>query len=152
MNKQHFKQLALLGMAGGLLIASDASAEEKKSQTQTTKESPKNAASPDNPSYGNEGYHLMSDDDLKMELNDSGIKLYNSLDAKGKELARKVASQRCAGTNECKGLGSCANEKHSCIGKNDCRGQSVCGISDKNIAVKLVAEKMAQKRQTVTQD
>lgn len=95
---------------------------------------------------GNMNYKLMTEDELLLELNDQGAKLYNSLTPEGKELARAVASQMCQGTNVCKGLNACATEKNDCAGKGDCKGQGKCAFSDKNLAVKAVADKMAQKR------
>lgn len=95
---------------------------------------------------GNLGYHLMSEDELLMELNDKGAAIYNSLDAEGKALARRVASQRCDHTNECKGLNACQTDKNECAGKGACKGQGKCAFADKNLAVKVVADKLAQKR------
>ncbi len=94
----------------------------------------------------NMNYRLMTEDDLLLELNDEGTKLYQSLSPEGKKLALTVASQYCNGTNECKGLNSCQTEKNKCAGQGSCKGQSKCAISDKNLAVKLVHDKMAAKR------
>jgi hypothetical protein len=33
---------------------------------------------------------------------------------------------KCAGQNECKGLGGCKTDKHACAGQNDCKGQGGC--------------------------
>ena len=98
------------------------------------------------PNSQNLGYHVMSEKELLMELNDEGTKTYNSLDDKGKNLARLVASQRCQGSNECKGLNACKTDRNECAGKGDCKAKSKCALSDKNLAVKLVAKKMADKR------
>jgi len=96
---------------------------------------------------GNMGYHLMSEDELLLELNNDGVTLYHSLDKEGKELARYVASQRCMGSNACKGLNACQQADHACMGQGECKGQGKCSLPDKNLAVKLVAKKMAEKRQ-----
>lgn len=98
------------------------------------------------PNSENMGYYLMSEDELLLELNDEGTKIYKSLSPEGKKLAREVASQRCNGTNSCKGLNACQTDQNSCAGKGSCKGKSKCAISDKNLAVKLVAKKMAEKR------
>lgn len=95
---------------------------------------------------GNIGYHLYTDDELLLELNDQGAALYESLDQEGKALARLVASQRCDHTNECKGLNACQTDKNKCAGQGTCKGQGKCAFSDKNMAVKVVAEKMSKKR------
>lgn len=100
----------------------------------------------DDKNDGNLGYHLMTEEELLLELNDEGIKLYNKLSPEGKELARYVASQRCNGTNKCKGLNACQTEKNECAGKGSCEGLGKCAFSDKNLAVKVVSDKMAQKR------
>ena len=44
---------------------------------------------------------------------ENGEALYNSLNAEGKALARQVASQRCNGTNECRGLNACQTETNT---------------------------------------
>lgn len=98
------------------------------------------------PNGGNLGYHLMTEDELLLELSDEGTKLYNSLTPEGKLLAREVASSRCNAANVCKGLNSCKTDENDCAGKGQCKGQGKCAIADKNLAVKLVAEKMAKKR------
>lgn len=100
----------------------------------------------DDPNNGNLGYHLMTEDELLLELNDEATKLYNSLSPEGKALAREVASQRCNGTNDCKGLNACQTEHNKCAGQGSCKGTSKCAFSDKNLAVKVVAKKMAEKR------
>lgn len=131
MKKRNFFALLALGLSGSFLGAA---------------ETPKNDKPAADPAYGNMGYHLMTEDELLLELNDDGIKLYNSLDAEGKALAREVASARCNGTNKCSGLNACAGPNNSCAGQGKCQGQSKCAFSDKNLVVKLVAEKMAKKR------
>lgn len=95
---------------------------------------------------GNLGYHVYTEDELLLELNDKGTALYNGLDSEGKALARLVASQRCDHTNECKGLNACQTEKNKCAGQGSCKGQGKCAFSDKNLAVKAVADKLAKKR------
>lgn len=101
------------------------------------------------PNAGNLGYYLMTEDELLLELSADGAKLYNSLSPEGKALALKVASMRCKGTNECAGLNACKTEQNDCAGKGSCQGLGKCGIADKNLAVKLVYEKMAKKRNGV---
>lgn len=147
MKKKSLKKLAFLGIAGGLLAAQHAEANQPSSTA--SKEASKTDYSQfgsDDPNAGNLGYHLMTEEELLLELNDEGTKLYKSLDAEGKLLAREVASMRCNGTNKCQGLNACRTEENECAGKGKCKGQGKCAISDKNFAVKLVAEKMAKKR------
>lgn len=127
----------------------DTSPTQEMSEDEKLLEDP-DQTSPDDPSHGNMGYKLMTEDELLLELNDETAKLYNSLDAEGKELARKVASQRCAQQNYCANLNACATPDNSCAGKGKCKGRSKCGFSDKNLAVKVVADKMAKKREDLT--
>lgn len=98
------------------------------------------------PNAGNLGYYLMTEDELLIELNDEGVKKYKSLSPEGKKLALEVASMRCASTNACQGLNACKTEHNDCAGKGSCKGQGKCAIADKNLAVQLVYDKMAQKR------
>jgi hypothetical protein len=103
------------------------------------------------PNDSNIGYHVFTEDELLLELNDEGTKMYNSLSPEGKQMALSEASMRCAKTNLCKGLNACANEKNDCAGKGSCKGQGKCAISDKNLAVKLVYQKMNAKRSQALQ-
>lgn len=143
MKKQSFRKLALVGMTAGLCASSLAHAATTSTQKSTT-------TSQDDPNAGNLGYHLMTEQELLIELNDEGYKTYMSLTPEGKELARKVASAACNGTNECAGLNACKTDSNDCAGKGGCKGKGKCAISDKNLAVKLVAKKMAEKRAQVT--
>lgn len=140
MNKKDLKMLAILGLASGLIFQSPAYAKDAASNSDPV----------DVDEEGNRGYHLMTEDELLLELNDQGTKLFNSLTPEGKKLALKVASQRCNNTNECKGLNACKTDSHECAGKGSCKGQSKCAFSDKNLAVKVVADKMAQKRSNLS--
>lgn len=138
MKKRSFKKLALFGLATGVLTLQGLEAVDLNKKQPSTQA--------DDPNAGNLGYHLMTEDELLLELNDEGYKLYMSLSPEGKLLARKVASTRCNGSNECKGLNACKTDKNECAGKGDCKGQGKCAVADKNLAVKLVAKKMAAKR------
>lgn len=98
------------------------------------------------PNSENMGYHLLTEDELLMQLNDQAAKQYQALSPEGKALAREVASQRCQGTNDCKGLNACQTDSNKCAGQGSCKGQSKCAFSDKNLVIKLVTKKMAEKR------
>jgi hypothetical protein len=145
MNKKNFKDLILLGLSGSLLTSANLTAAEGTKADASKDDAEKNAA------YGNMNYHLMTDEDMKLELSPEGLNLYNQLDDEGKKLARTVASQRCAQSNICKGLNACATDKNTCAGKGDCKGKSKCGFSNKDLAVKVVFEKLQkQKRDQLT--
>lgn len=87
----------------------------------------------------------MSEDDLKMHLNDEGKSTYEKLTPEGKLLALRLANGSCQGKNSCKGQGGCSNKDHDCAGKNSCRGQGTALFTDKNKAVQI-AKKMSDKR------
>lgn len=88
----------------------------------------------------------MTESDLLSQLNPQGKATYQGLDPAGKALALKLANQDCKGQNECKGLNSCKTSEHSCAGKGSCAGTSAAPFKDKNLAVKVAAMKMAEKR------
>lgn len=152
MQKKDFIKLAVMGLSSGLLITNQLNSplQATEQQTESNGCGSKNGCGGSDNSYGedngNIGFHILSEDELLLELNAKGEKLYMSLSDEGKELARKVASQRCNGTNECKGLNACQTEAHGCAGQGSCKGQGKCGFSDKNLAVKVVSMKMALKR------
>lgn len=168
--KRSFKKIALLGIAAGLCVvnegplvakevkdqlggelfakllsdASTSSAKDAKTSPDQTKSAKDNEA--EKYKSQNMGYHLVTEDELVGNLNAKGLKLYLGLDEEGKLLARKVASQLCNGTNDCKGLNACKTDNNDCAGQGSCRGKSKCAIGDKNLAVKLAAKHMAEKR------
>lgn len=140
MKKHSFKQAAFVGITAGALLTQTLDAAEAKTKTAAS------ATENTDPNAGNMGYHLMTEEELLLELNDEGYKLYMSLTPEGKALAREVASTRCNGSNACKGLNACATDKNKCLGQGACKGQGKCAMSDKNLAVKVVAKKMAAER------
>lgn len=92
---------------------------------------------------------LMSEDQLMSQLNEHGKQMYRGLNAEGKALAIKLASRSCKGTNDCKGQNACKTANNSCAGKGSCAGTSKCSFKDKNLAVKVAAQKQAEKRAQV---
>ncbi len=88
-----------------------------------------------------------SDDaQILSQLNDEGKSIYRGLDPAGKAMADKLINQSCKGKNDCKGLNSCKTAENSCAGKGSCQGKSPGPFKDKNQAVKIVAQKMSEKR------
>lgn len=158
MQKKDFVKLAVMGLSSGLLLTNQFSPpiQAAEKPTESNGCGSKNGCGGNNGCSGNDGnnandngnigYKVLSEDELLLELSAKGEKLYMSLSDEGKALARKVASQRCNGTNECKGLNACQTESHACAGQGSCKGQGKCGFSDKNLAVKVVSMKMAEKR------
>lgn len=156
MKKRGFQRMALLGLTSGLLLVNakteggDESGKNnlnsRINKSLTSNDAANNSKDNDDPNNSNLGYHLMTEDELLIELNDEGTKMYNSLSPESKKLALQVASMRCAQTNPCAGLNACATEKNDCAGKSQCKGTGKCAVSDKNLAVKLVYDKMADKR------
>lgn len=163
MNKKKYIQLALMGIASGLVVP-QVNADEGVPHTLLAKscasckavaigdglkKADSTVTADDDYSDlkdGNTGIQTVSEAELLSQLNDEGKANYNSLSPEGKELARQVASQKCNAQNTCKGLNSCKTDKNSCAGKGSCKGQSKCSFTDKNLAVKLVSQKMAQQR------
>ncbi|HEV8051711.1 MAG TPA: hypothetical protein VGP47_04385, partial [Parachlamydiaceae bacterium] len=88
----------------------------------------------------------LTESELLSQLNEQSKAAYKGLDAAGKALALKMANQSCEGKNECKGLNSCKNNEHACAGKGSCAGTAKSNFKDKNLAVKVAALKMAEKR------
>jgi hypothetical protein len=88
----------------------------------------------------------LNEADLQSKLNAQGKSTYNSLTPEGKKLALQLANAECKGKNDCKGLNSCKTDKNECAGKGGCKAQSKCSFKDKNLAVKVAAAKMAEKR------
>lgn len=138
MKKNSLKRLACLGVASGLCLVQGIEAKDSTSTPATEQANDPNA--------GNLGYYMMSEKELQDELNDDGYKLYQSLSPEGKKIALEIASARCNGTNECKGRNACKTDKNDCAGKGSCKGTGKCAVSDKNLAVKLASEVMANKR------
>lgn len=156
MKKNDLKKLALLGLASGIVLSHVEAGEASKNHqiqissllaanTSKAKSNLSDQSQPD-PNEGNLGYHLMTEEELLLELNEEGQRMYNAMDPANKKLARDVASGRCANTNYCQGLNACKTEKNACAGQASCKGNGKCGISDKNLAVRLVYNKMMKKR------
>ena len=97
---------------------------------------------------GNLGYHLLTEKELMLELNAEGIKMYNSLTPEGKATVLRVASARCGNSNECAGLNACQTAKNECAGKGSCKGQGKCALADKNLAVKIVYNKLMKEKRS----
>jgi len=139
------KILALAGLCSGLFLTNVCSAAESKKNIQ--KNNAQTTISYKQREAENTGYHMMTEDELFLYLNSRTREMYKKLSPEGKKLALKVASARCNGTNECSGLNACKTAENECAGKGDCKGKGKCALADKNLAVKLVAEKMAKKRE-----
>lgn len=137
MKKTNLKKLAATGLAGGLLLANstayaDSNHEGMNQYNESSKQNNENKT--------------ISESDLLSQLNAEGKTAYENLDAEGKKLALKLASQTCKAKNECKGLNSCKTSKNSCAGQGGCRGTSKGPFTDKNTAVTVAMKKMAEKR------
>lgn len=151
MKKQQFIHLMLTGVTAGLLISPQfrhLAAEEKKELGGKTDE---NFMKLVEETGGNITYHKMTEEELLLELNQESSNIYYSLSPEGKELALKIASRSCNNTNDCKGENACRTNQNSCAGQGQCKGQTKCAFSDKNLAVKVAAKKMASKRQEALQ-
>lgn len=188
MDKSNFKKIALMGMAGGMLIASQSpvvasiSTEEmgtviagsgcangcraKSSysgggscgnQSNPRGHSCGNQSNPKGHSCGGNSFRnntayedstttqstrrMMTESDLS-----SLTPEFQKLSPEGKALALKLANQDCKGKNDCKGLNSCKTANNSCAGQGGCKGTTPGPFTDKVKAVKVAAQKMAEKR------
>lgn len=145
MDPKDLKRLAFSGLCTGVLAASCLTAAQASSPAKSDSSSLLKAM--ESAEGGNYGYHILTEDELMLELSPEGAKLYNSLTPEGKRLALLVASARCEGQNECKYLNGCKTATNECAGKSDkCKGTGKCAVATKDLAVKLVADKMARKR------
>lgn len=151
MKRKEWKKIAIMGLSTGLILSTSvlAGKEAVKAASENSsgkKNESKSSDEADDNADGNLGYHLMTEDELLIQLSPKGVQMYKSLDTDGKGLALLLASARCNGMNPCKGLNACQTKQHACMGKGECKGQGKCALSDKDLAVKLVKDKMAKKR------
>lgn len=89
---------------------------------------------------------ILSESELRSQLNDQAKATYDSLDPAGKAMALQMANQDCKGKNTCRGFNSCKTKDHACAGKGSCANTAETNFKDKNLAVKVAALKMAEKR------
>lgn len=148
MDSQFLRRSALKGLLTGILFSQVLLESSEEASTTPIKEGQKKKALMDLAAStgGNVTFHLMSEQELLVELNEAGAKIFRSLSQEGKALALKLASRSCNGTNECKGQNACRTDKNSCYGQGSCKGQTVCGFANKSDAVKLASDLMAKKR------
>lgn len=148
MDTRFLRRSAVKGLLTGLLFSQILLEAMEESSPAVSKEGQKKKSLMDLAAStgGNVTFHLLSEQELLIELNEAGAKLFRSLSQEGKALALKLASRSCNGTNECKGQNACRTDKNSCYGQGSCKGQTVCGFANKNDAVKLASDLMAKKR------
>ncbi len=147
MKKSHVTSLIITGVTAGVLV-SNLSLTANEQTTASTPSFLERVAS----TGGNITYQLMTEDELLLQLNEEGTKIFNSLSPEGRELALKIASRSCNNTNECAGTNACRTDKNKCAGQGSCTGTTKCSVSDKNFAVKIAAKKMAEKRSQALQN
>lgn len=163
MKKRNMKRVAVAGLMSGLLVVSQANAAESNEVNQAL---PKLASTgcgnhkaggcnahnrsageiADNSDLQSNSSSTLTSDQLKSQLNEKSRALYDSLDDEGKALAIKLAAGTCKGKNDCRGLSGCKTAANDCKGKNGCKGTGTAKFTDKNDAVKIAAQKMAEKR------
>lgn len=147
MKKRELSQLMLAGIVSGMALSQQtllAQAAASSSEDNASKSEFLELIARTN---GNITARSLTEDDLLLELNEENAKLYRSLSPEGQQLALKLASRGCNGMNDCRGENACATDKNKCLGLGQCKGQTKCAFSDKNLAVKVAAKKMASKRQ-----
>lgn len=148
MKKKNLIHLVQAGIAAGLLFSPQARIFADNDQD---KEAAEKFMKLVQETDGNITYHKMTQDELLLELNEEGAEIYQSLSPEGKALALQMADRSCNNTNACKGENACRTDKNKCAGQGSCKGTTKCAFSDKNLAVKVAAKKMAEKRQQALQ-
>ena len=150
MKKHDLTKLAIMGIAGGLLITGQAQADDDKGELDvSTIIAQKGSCAGPGGCAGmkdNGAPKELAERDLWNQLNEEGRNIYETLDAEGRKLALQLANRSCAGHNDCKGLNACASDKNACSGQGGCQGQSKCNFKDKNLAVKVAAKNMEEQR------
>lgn len=156
MKKCDFKKLAILGLAGGLLLTNQidgADATQNKYPIKYSSAKSKGSeAGRRAPSRSRvRPQKQMNESDLLSQLSKQGRALYSSLTPEGKKLALELANQSCEGKNGCKGLNSCKSDENSCAGEGGCQGKSPGPFHNKNEAVAIAAQHMAKQRLELSQ-
>lgn len=165
-----FKKLAIMGITGGVMLASQGSVSAHETSANSSGEillaghgcgsgscqsktsnsrgyiADADTDTDDDKAMQSDSSNVMTEKSLMDQLSPEGQKMYSQLSPQGKALALKLANQQCKGMNDCKGQGGCKSSTHDCAGKNDCKGQAGGPFKDKNEAVK-VAKKLMEKRQ-----
>lgn len=141
MKKTNLKKLALMGIAGVLMAQAQGNAAQQNGNYNGG-----NLYYAANAMDSMQSSSKMSESDLLQKLSPEGKATYQSLSKEGKDLALKLANQSCQGKNGCKGMNSCKSTENACAGKAGCQGKSKGPFTDKNMAVKVAAQKMAEKR------
>lgn len=139
--RANLTKLAVLGMTSGALAAAPCSAAcpDDRQALNRVDAPPKDATPIRTPK-------LMTEAELMPLLSIEARACYIIMDAEGRALALKLASQTCHGQNDCKGLNSCAERYNTCAGLGTCKGTSPGPFDDKNMAVETAAKYMRDKR------
>lgn len=140
----NLKKIALMGIVGGALLGQVNAAEPQNDY----RGSQNNTADAMKSTMQNSN-KIMTEQELLSKLNTEGKATYQNLSKEGRAMALQLANQSCKGQNGCKGMNSCKTKENACAGKGGCKGTSKGAFDDKNTAVKVAAEKMAQKRSTM---
>ncbi|WP_154017929.1 hypothetical protein [Candidatus Protochlamydia phocaeensis] len=147
MKKRELSRIMLAGITTGMVLAQQTLLGQQSSSASQEKAPSSNFLELVASTKGNITYRPMTEDDLLLELNQEGAELYKSLSPEGQQLALKLASRACNGMNDCRGENACATDKNKCAGLGQCKALTKCAFSDKNLAIKVAAKKMANKRQ-----
>lgn len=92
----------------------------------------------------------ISETSIKAQLSDVSQYHYDRLDKDGKALVFELIHQECRGKNRCRGFNACKNEElHQCAGFCSCKGQAIKPFEDSNLAVRVAAKYMAEKRMEI---
>jgi hypothetical protein len=134
MNKKKLRTLVALSVNSVILMTNQLSAAEAPNNQQM----PNNANATQPPMTGAEQAFVN-------QLSQNSEMLFKNMTPQQRAMCIQMAAHDCKGQNACKGLGTCKTDKNACAGMNACKGQGACK-TDPNKAVKIVSDKMAQKR------
>jgi hypothetical protein len=139
MKNLHLQQLILTGILTGAIISQAKSWSQEALSDREFMELIKETG-------GNITYQQLDEEGLLLELSADNAQTFRSLSSEGKKLALQLASRSCNGTNDCKGQNACRTDLNKCAGMGTCKGTTKCAFSDKNVAVRVAAKLMAEKR------
>lgn len=84
---------------------------------------------------------------IQSELTQCSRYLYENMNKKEREMVFQLMHGECKGQNRCKGMNSCKQEgQNHCAGMCECNGQGNGFFPSTDLAVRVAAKHMAEKR------
>ncbi|MCP5469024.1 MAG: hypothetical protein H7A36_00770 [Chlamydiales bacterium] len=122
MKKRDLASLAVIGVSAGLMLGGCQQMQKKAAPKPQHEAAATHQMSPEMKAF----YSTLSPDAQKE---------FMELDAHHKMMAMEMAEQKCAGKNDCKGMGGCKTANNACAGKNGCKGEGGPPVKDHDEAV-----------------